>query len=63
MPLEQHPKQEERQDVPKDEVKAYLFEHPVFPVRDYSNKTYAALKQYYGAVIHKSTITFSDMSY
>lgn len=52
-----------RQDVPKDEVKAYLFEHPVFPVRDYSNKTYAALKQYYGAVIHRSTITFSDRSY
>ena len=39
-----------RQDVPKDEVKTYLFEHPVFPVRDYSKKTYAALKQYYGAV-------------
>lgn len=52
-----------RQDVPKDEVKAYLFEHPVFPVRDYSNKTYAALKQYYGAVIHRSTITFSDRSH
>ena len=52
-----------RQDVPKDEVKAYLFEHPVFPVRDYSNKTYAALKRYYGAVIHRSTITFSDRSY
>lgn len=52
-----------RQDVPKDDVKAYLFEHPVFPVRDYSNKTYAALKQYYGAVIHRSTITFSDRSY
>lgn len=52
-----------RQDVPKGEVKTYLFEHPVFPVRDYSNKTYAALKQYYGAVIHRSTITFSDRSY
>lgn len=52
-----------RRDVPKDEVKAYLFEHPVFPVRDYSNKTYAALKQYYGAVIHRSTITFSDRSH
>ncbi len=52
-----------RQDVPKDEVKTYLFEHPVFPVRDYSKKTYAALKQYYGAVIHRSTITFSDRSY
>lgn len=52
-----------RQDVPKDEVKTYLFVHPVFPVRDYSKKTYAALKQYYGAVIHRSTITFSDRSY
>lgn len=52
-----------RQDVPKGEVKTYLFEHPVFPVRDYSNKTYAALKQYYGAVIHRLTITFSDRSY
>lgn len=52
-----------RQDVPKGEVKTYLFEHPVFPVRDYSQKTYAALKQYYGAVIHRSTITFSDRSY
>lgn len=52
-----------RQDVPKGEVKTYLFEHPVFPVRDYSQKTYAALKQYHGAVIHRATITFSDRSY
>ena len=52
-----------RQDVPKDEVKAYLSDHPVFPVRDYSRKTYAALKQYYGAEIHRNTITFSDWSY
>lgn len=52
-----------RQDVPKDEVKTCLYEHPVFPVRDYSQKTYAALKKYYGAVIHRSTITFSDRSY
>lgn len=52
-----------RQDVPKKEVRDYLIEHPVFPVRDYSNKTYAALKHYYGAVIHRSTITFSDRSF
>jgi len=52
-----------RKDVPKDDVKDYLFEHPVFPVRDYSKKTYAALKQYYGAEIHRSTISFSDRSY
>lgn len=51
-----------KQDVPKDTIKDYLSDHPVFPVRDYSRKTYAALKRYYDAVEHKSTITFSDRS-
>lgn len=51
-----------RQDVPKDEISEYLFEHPVFPVRDYSRKTYNALKKYYGAVVHRNTVTFSDRS-
>lgn len=52
-----------RKDVSKDEVKRYLFEHPVFPVRDYTKKIYAALKQYYGAEIHRSTVSFSDRRY
>lgn len=51
-----------RQDVPKDEISEYLFEHPVFPVRDYSRKTYNALKKYYDAVVHRNTVTFSDRS-
>lgn len=51
-----------RKDVPKQEVSDYLFEHPVFPVRDYSRKTYHALSDYYDAIIHRETITFSDRS-
>lgn len=51
-----------KQDVPKETVNNYLFEHPVFPVRGYSRKTYAALKKYYDAIIHTKTITFSDRS-
>lgn len=51
-----------RQDVPKEEISEYLFEHPVFPVRDYSRKTYNALKKYYDAVVHRNTVTFSDRS-
>lgn len=51
-----------RSDVPKDEISEYLFEHPVFPVRDYSRKTYNALKKYYGAEVHRNTVTFSDRS-
>ena len=51
-----------RPDVPKTEISEYLFEHPVFPVRDYSRKTYNALKKYYGAIVHRNTITFSDRS-
>ena len=52
-----------RQDVPKKEVLGYLSEHPVFPVRDYRQKTYGALKKYYDAVVHRETITFSDRSF
>lgn len=51
-----------RQDVPKEEIKKYLSSHPVFPVRDYMQKTYGELKKHYGAVIHRSTVTFSDRS-
>lgn len=51
-----------RSNVPKDEISEYLFEHPVFPVRDYSRKTYNALKKYYGAEVHRNTVTFSDRS-
>ena len=51
-----------RQNVQKDEISDYLFEHPVFPVRDYSRKTYNALKKYYGAVVHRNTVTFLDRS-
>ena len=51
-----------KQDVPKETVNNYLFEHPVFPVRGYSRKTYAALKKYYDDIIHTKTITFSDRS-
>lgn len=51
-----------RQDVPKEEISEYLFEHPVFPVRDYSRKTYNALKKYYDVVVHRNTVTFSDRS-
>ena len=51
-----------RQEVPKEEISEYLFEHPVFPVRDYSRKTYNALKKYYGAAVHRNTVTFSDRS-
>lgn len=51
-----------KQEVPKETVINYLFGHPVFPVRGYSRKTYAALKKYYDAVIHAQTITFSDRS-
>ena len=51
-----------RQDVPKEEITEYLSEHPVFPVRDYSRKTYNALKEYYGAEIHRNTISFSNRS-
>lgn len=52
-----------RQDVPKEEVKESLFEHPVFPARDYMQKIYAELKRQYGTVVHRSTISFSDRSY
>ena len=51
-----------RQNVPKKELFEYLFEHPVFPVRDYCQKIYDTLKKYYDAVVHRKTITFSDRS-
>lgn len=52
----------DRQNVQKGEITEYLLEHPVFPVRDYSRKTYNALKEYYGAEIHRNTISFSNRS-
>lgn len=51
-----------RADVEKNEVFEYLFDHPVFPVRSYKQKICNDLKTYYAAVIHRSTITFSDRS-
>lgn len=51
-----------RKDVAKDEVIDYLYDHPVFPTRKYKTKIWNALKQYYGAVVHHQTITFSDRS-
>jgi three-Cys-motif partner protein len=52
-----------RTDVPKDEVIAYLSDHPVFPTRNYKTKIWDALKKYYGAIVHRQTITFLDRSY
>lgn len=49
-------------DVAKDDVIGYLANHPVFPTRNYKTKIWNALKQYYGAIIHHQTITFSDRS-
>lgn len=51
-----------RQNVPIDEISKCLSEHPVFPVRDYKRKINNALKEYYGATVHKNTITFSCRS-
>ncbi len=51
-----------QRDVPKDDVIDYLYDHPVFPTRNYRTKIWNALKKYYGAEIHQQTITFSDRS-
>ena len=52
-----------QRNVPKDDVIDYLADHPVFPTRNYRTKIWNALKQYYGAIVHHQTITFSDRSY
>ena len=49
--------------VPKDDVIAYIYDHPVFPTRNYRNKIWDALKKHYGAEVRSQTITFSDRSY
>ncbi|WP_027209123.1 three-Cys-motif partner protein TcmP [Butyrivibrio hungatei] len=49
--------------VPKGDVIAYIYDHPVFPTRNYRNKIWDALKKHYGAEVRSQTITFSDRSY
>lgn len=51
-----------RMDVPKDEVIAFIYNHPIFPTRHYKMKIWDALKKYCGAEIHSQTITFSNRS-
>lgn len=51
-----------KKDVLKDDIIDYLSDHPVFPTRNYKTKIWSALKDYYGAIVHKQKITFTDRS-
>ena len=52
-----------KDNVPKDDVIDYIYDHPIFPTRNYKSKIWDALKKYYGAEIHKQTISFTDRSF